>query len=345
MSGLFNGQPLPQQPTGSDTSSSYPLWLQQYVYNLANTAGNLAGSDYSQFPGQQVAAPSNVTMNAWNMAQGNVGNYEGALGQAYNNTATGAQGTNVGQLTGGDISRYMNPYTDSVVGALQTASNKNFAENQLPMIASQFVKSGQSRSPQERQADNQALYNQNMALNQATAGALQQGYQGALTTAGQQQAMTLQQQQANRQAAQQAGAQWGALGQLTQQLGGYDVGQVAAAGQGIDTNNQANINSAMNNFYAQQQWPYQQLAYASNIVRGQPVATNTQVVGQSPASQNSYSPSPLSSFIGTTLGASAIAHGATGRTNGTTGSLFGYRGGGRVTANDNRRRGALSLVA
>lgn len=316
LSGLFQGSPIPPQPTGSDTSTQYPLWLQQYVYNLSNAASNLSGSEYSQFPGQQVATPSSATQQAWQMAQGNVGAYQPALGQAFQQTQAGSA-----PLTAAGIQQYMSPYTSNVIGALQQASQNNFEMNQLPSIQSRFVSAGQSRSPQEREADNRALYLNNQALDQSVAGALNQGYQSAVNTATQQQGLQLQ-----------GGAQLGALGQLQQQLGGYDVGQLAAAGQGQDTANQANINAAMNNFYAQQQWPYQNLAFASNIIRGQPVASNTQTVGLTPPSASAYTASPLAAFIGGTLGGSALANSGTSPKN-------AFRRGGHVA------RGALGMAA
>lgn len=341
LSSLFQGQPIPPQPTGSDTSSNYPLWLQQYVNNLGNAATNLAGSDYTQFPGPQVAAPSVYTQQAQQRAAMDQNSWVPTASAAQSWTAQSAAPTNVGALSSSDINQYLNPYTSNVVGALQTASNKNLQDNQLPMLASQFVSAGQSRSPQEMQAANNAVYQSNQALDQATSQALQSGYNGAVTTAGQQQGLQLQQGQANRAAMQTAGAQMGALSQQAQQQQGYDVGQLAAAGQSQDTNNQANINAAMNNFYSQQQWPYQNLAFASNIIRGQPVASNTQTVGLTPSSQNSYTSSPLSAFIGGTLGGTALANG----TSGTTGqkNIFGLKAGGRVS-NDNKQ-GALSWAA
>lgn len=322
-SSIFSGTPIPPQPQGSDSSTSGPLWLQEYVYNLANAAGNLAGSPYTPFPGATVAQPSDTTRRAWDLAAQNVGNYQGPLSQALSSTQAGA--TPVGA---GDINQYLNPYTNSVVGALQTAANKNLFENQLPQIQDRFVSAGQSRSPQEMQATNNALYQSNQALDSATASALQQGYSGALGAALQSKGQQLQ-----------GGAQFGALGSLQQQLAGYDVGQLAASGQSQDTQNQANLNAAQNDFYAQQQWPYQNLSYASNILRGQPTPTNTQTVGQFAPSQSAYTASPLSAFIGTTLGATALSN---AQNRGTTSGLFGLKQGGRVPANENRR-GALSM--
>lgn len=83
-----------------------------------------------------------------------------------------------------------------------------------------------------------------------------------------------------------------------------DTGQLAAAGQAQDTVNQANINAALNNFYAQQQWPYQNLGFASNIIRGLPVNTNQQTVGTT--YNVPYQASPLSQFLGLTLGGASL---------------------------------------
>lgn len=395
MSGsLFSGSVIPPQPTASDASTSYPQWLQQYVYNLGNAATNLASQPYTQFPGQQIAAPSAATTEAEQLAQSNVGSYQPDLSQA--NALTGQAGaltqygaglssqgaglTNEGagltnQAVGmteaasqpigaSQINQYMNPYTSQVVGALQQASNNNLTMNQLPAISSQFVGAGQAASPQMAQADNNALYLSNQALDQATAGALQTGYQGALSTALTEQGAQMQGasqigqyggqlgqygselgaigqqfgQYGSETAAQ--GAQYGALGSLTQQMGGYDVGQLAASGQTQDTFNQANINSAINNFDAQQQWPYQNLAYASNIIRGQPVASNTYTVGLTPGSQSNYTASPLSSFIGTTLGGSALLNGTSGALGNSAVASSLFAKGGRV----GKRRGALAIV-
>ena len=318
LASIFAGQPVPGQPTGTDTNTSFPLWQQQQVYGIGNAAYNLAAQPYSPYPGQQVATPSAPTLEAQQLAQSNVGNYGGALSQAMNLTGQASQPIGAQQ-----IDQYLNPYTQNVIGGLQQAANTNLIQNQLPAIQSQFVGAGQAASPQQMQAANNALYQSNQALDQSTSQALQSGYQGALSAAQQEQSMQ-----------QTTGAQFGQLGALTQQLGAGDVGQLAAAGQTEDTYNQANINAAMNNFYAQQQWPYQNLSYASNIIRGQAVPSNTMQVGLTSPSASSYTASPLAAGLGTTLGASAIGNGL----NLNAASL--YRGGGRVRRP--RAIGALS---
>jgi hypothetical protein len=289
-SSLFRGQAVPPQPTGSDTSTAYPQWLQQYVYNLGSAATNLADSPYQAFTGQQVATPSSQTQQAWTQAGNNIGSWQPNIAKAGALTTDAAT-----PLTASDINQYVNPYIDTVLGGLADASNRNFNTNVLPGIQDRFVSAGQSRSPQEARITTDAVYNQQQALDQAQAGALTQAYQGGTNTA-----------LAQQQAKQTGGAQLGQLGALTQQLGAADVGQLAASGQSQDTVNQANLNAAQNNFYQQQQWPYQNLAFASNIIRGQPVNANTQVVGQQYNPGQAYTSSPLSTFAGTAAGASAL---------------------------------------
>lgn len=486
LSSLFSGSITPPQPTGSDTSTTSPLWLQDYLYNLDQAAANLTAQPYTPFPGPSIAAPSSDTEQAWRQATANQGNWQpqltqaqGATNGALNLSAQGAgliqsaspymqsaasdiqsafpyiqagagltnqgadltgrgvgltnQGvglTNQGvgltyqgagltnravdmtaaasQPIGADqINRYMSPYTSGVVGALQQAANTNLRQNQLPLISSQFVSAGQAASPQMAQADNNALYQSNQALDQAVAGALQSGYQNATNTALTEQGAQMQgaaqlgayggqlgqyggqlgayggqmgayggQMGAlggqlgafggemagyggaigqlgsqtgqlgtqigqlggalNSAAAEQGalGAQTGQLGALQQQLGASDTGLLAASGASQDTTNQNNINAALNNFYAQQQWPYQNLSYASNIVRGQPITSNTQQVGLTYPPTSSYTTSPISAFLGGTLAASSISNGL----GGANLRSLGLAKGGRV------RRGALSYA-
>jgi hypothetical protein len=289
---LFQGDPIPPQPTGSDTSSSYPLWLQDYTYNLANAASNLASTPYQAYGGPTVAAPSATTLQAQQLAASNVGNYQPYLQQA--GALTQAAGT---PLTGQQIQQYMNPFENTVIGGIESSLNTNLNQNVLPGIQDRFVTAGQSRSPQEMQATNNAVYQNQQAIGQQVGSALETGYNGALQEANAQQT-----------AQQQAGAQLGTLGSLTQALGQGDVASLAASGQQQDTLAQNNINAAMNAFYQQQQYPYQQLGFASNIIRGLPVNTNQQTSGVT--YQNSgYTASPLASLGQLALGSGVLARG------------------------------------
>ena len=341
---LFQGSTPVAVPTGSDTSSSFPSWLQSENFNLGNAAFSLAGQQYSPFQGPQIYNPSADTQASQSMAEQNVGSWQPSLNAASALTmdAAGnpvsATGVNFNQLGSSDINQYMNPYTQNVIGGLESASNQNLMTNILPNIQSQFTSAGQTASPQQASAEGTAIYNAESALNPAIANALQTGYSGALSTAQQQQQAGLSTQQFNSQQGlqagefntgvqQAAGAQLGQLGALGQQLGAADVSSVGAAGSAQDAYQQANINTAMQNYQNQQQWPYQNLQFASNIVQGLQAPTTTQTVGTTYPSTTGAS--PVAAALGTAAAANSLQLAKGGH---VKGALARYADGGSTKA-------------
>lgn len=291
---LSGGAPAPA-PTSSDASTSAPLWLQQYLSGVLGASTAAAAQPYTPFPGPTVPQPSAATTSAWGMSQANVGNYQPYLNNA--GALTQAAGAPV---TGSDINTFLNPYQDYVTGAL----NRNLQQNILPSIQDRFVGAGQSRSPQELEMTQRAAQDTQTAIGQSLAG----GYQGAVNSLLQQR----QQQGA-------AGSQFGTLANTASNLGGFDVGQVAAAGNAQDTLAQQNLNAAQQQFTQQQQYPYQQLGFLSNIVRGLPSAgSNTATTGTT--YNYTPTPSPLAQFLGGVLGGNQLS------------KSLGLRRGGRVPA-------------
>lgn len=309
---LFQGATPVNAPTGSDSSTNFPLWLQQSSFNVGQAAVQAASQPYTPFPGQLVASPSPTTQQAWDTAESNVGNYQPALQQA--GALTASAGTPV---SASDISGYLNPFTQNVTGALAQLAGQNLTNTLLPGVNDTFTKAGQFGSSQDSEFNNRAVRDTQQSLLNAQSQALQQGYQGALSAA---------QAQKGQQLA--AGAQTGQLGALTQQLGAADVSQLAGAGSAQDTLAQQNINANLNAFQQQQQWPYQNIGFASNVIHGLPVGTTTQTASATPAA--AVGASPLATGIGT-LGLA---------------NSLGLREGGHVggalsrAINDNRR-GAL----
>lgn len=342
---LFGTSAPPSAPQASDASTSFPLWLQQAVYGAVSGAGALASQPYTAYTGQQVATPSNETQASWNLAQSNVGNWQPSVNTATSLTqaaATPITGSNInpyasnytsqvggmgGALTAGinqatqsQIANYQDPNLSSEISGVESALNTNLA-NTMQGTESQFVSAGQAGSPQENQAQAENVYYNQQALGQEV-GSLEQssygqalsaaqnatsagyglgssGYSGALSTALGEQQMQ-----------QTTGAQMGQLGALTSQLGATDVSQLATAGSAQDTVSQENLNAAMNNFEQQQEYPYAQLAYASDIIRGLPTTSSTST---NAATTYSYpaTTSPLQTGLSTALltGALGVAKG------------------------------------
>ena len=250
---FISGAPVPAQPTGSDTSTNFPQWYQDFLYNAASAAQGQAGQAYVPPPTTGVAPPSAQSQQAWQMANNNVGDYEPALGgagaltmsaatplsagtinnyagnagneiggiqgglnqgvtggalnstAAYQNQYTqsllgqqqqymgaytpsvingGSQITGaLNQATQGQIGNYMSPYLGEVAGGLESALNTNLEQNVLPSIQDRYVAAGQVASPQQMQAENNAVYQNQQALGQSLAPALEQGYTTALGAA------------------------------------------------------------------------------------------------------------------------------------------------------------------
>lgn len=278
---LFQGAAPVPAPTGSDTSVAFPQWLQTEIYNTIGAANNLANQPYTPYPGQQVATPSAQTTQAQQLAGQNVGAWQPYTQQGAALTAQASQ-----PISAGQIQSYMNPYTSNVTGALANLAGTNLSQNILPSINDTFIRNGQFGSPQNSQLTGQAITGTQQSLLNAQAGALETGYQGALSAAQAQQGIE-----------QSTGAQFGQLGALQSSLGANDVSQLAAAGQEQDTLAQQNINAGISNFQNQVQWPYANLEYASNIVRGLPSAGSTQQTAGT-TYPTSYAPSPLAAGIG-----------------------------------------------
>ncbi len=308
LTNFLSQSPPPAAPTGSMSATSSPTWLQQLLAGTGSAAYNLAQQPYSQFPGPLVASPSGQTKQAWNLAGQNVGNYQPLLNAGSALTQSASQ-----PLSQSDISSFLNPYQNYVTGAL----NQNLMQNILPGVQDKFVSAGQSRSPQESQMTDQAIYGTQQAAGQALAG----GYQGALNSLLQQR----QQQQAG-------GNSLANMGALTQSLGAQDVGALAGAGQAQDVLAQQNLNAGLSQFQQQQQWPYQQIGFLSDIARGLPVqaaGSTTQTAGTQYLSPNSYAPSPLTTLAGS--GAQGAALGTGFKRGGHVGALTRMADGGAVS--------------
>jgi len=271
---LFQGQAPIAAPTGQDSSTQFPLWLQQSIYNTIGAATDLAGQPYQPYQGPRIAAPSGATQEAWKMGQQNVGGYQPYMQQAGALTSAATK-----PWSAGDVTPFLNPFQDYVTQGL----NRNLNQNLLPDISARFVSAGQSRSPQEQEMTMRAARDTQGAIGEAMAG----GYGSALNAALAQRGQMMS-----------GGAQFGELGALSQRLGLGDIGQMAASGSAQDRYRQGNLDQAYGDFAEQRAFPYQNLTYLSDIIRGLPTqygGYTTQQVGTS--YPGAYAPSPFASFL------------------------------------------------
>jgi len=206
------------------------------------------------------------------MASGLLGTATGrALDTQYNPYATGQFGAQAGQ--------YMDPYMQNVVN-IQQREAQRMADIAGTQRGAQAVKSGAFGGSRQAIMDAEAARNLSTQQGDIQARGLQDAY-----GRGQQQFNTEQQ---LREQSRQYGAGLGLQGLQAAMSGAGQLGQLGGQqfGQQKDilglqnqfggqqqAQQQALMNAEGQNFAAQQRYPYQQLEFMSNILRGTPMGT------------------------------------------------------------------------
>jgi hypothetical protein len=216
-----------------------------------------------------------------------------ALGTQYDPYATGQFGAQAGQ--------YMDPYMQNVVN-IQQREAQRMADIAGTQRGAQAVQSGAFGGSRQAIMDAEAARNLAMQQGDIQARGLQDAY-----GRGQQQFNTEQQ---LREQSRQYGAGLGLQGLQAAMSGAGQLGQLGQQqfGQQRDILNlqnqfggqqqaqqQALMNAEAQNFAAQQRYPYQQLEFMSNILRGTPMGTV----------QSLYTPPPSTAQTVASLGLGA----------------------------------------
>jgi len=264
---------------------------------------------YQQYTGERIAGFSPMQQQSFQNIQ-NMGT-SGAIGQgidvsgqainralntSYNPYQTGQFGAQAGQ--------YMDPYMQNVVDIQQREAQRQ-ADIARTQSNANAVKSGAFGGGRQAIVDAEAARNLAMQKGDIQARGLQDAYSRA-----QQQFNT---EQALGESSRQYGAGLGMKGLDTALTGAAQLGGLGAtqfgqqkdliglqqlAGAQQQAQEQAGLTQGYEDFLAKQKYPYQQLEFASNIIRGTPYGTTTSV----------YNPGP--STASTLLGAGTSLAGA-----------------------------------
>lgn len=270
-------------PTTQTTVTDIPNWAKPYGKEILGKAQALANQPYQPYTGgerfagftplqqqAQEAAGTMTTAPQLQAATGLAG--AGALqslgaGQQYQQMAT----------TPGAMQAYMSPYMQGVVDIQQREAQRQ-ADIARTGRGAQAVKSG-------------AFGGARQAIMEAEAGRNLQQQLGDIQARGLQSAFDRAQQ------AQQFGATLGLqgaqqAGQLAQTLGGLGatefgqqkdiIGLQSAAGKEQQALEQSRLEQQYQDFLRQQQYPYQQLGFMSDMLRGVPVGQTSQTIFQQP---------------------------------------------------------------
>lgn len=277
---------------GSQTSTTevkLPQWVQNAAQKNLNAAYQVSGNMMGPYSGQRVAGMTPDQMANIQGLQNNIGSTNPAFAYAQNATAglTNYQPgmVNAGQLSGTDLSSYMNPYTQNVI---QSGMNALDAQRMqaLNQVGDQAIRAGAFGG--SRQGITEAATNAgaSMQAGQLASQLMNQNFMQAQNAANTDINRNLQAQQLN-QAAGLTGAnlnlaaanQLGNLASAGQQsfLTGL---QAAMAGQQAIQGQNQNVLDARRQYYTeQQQFPLQQLQIPLQALGISPYgSTTTQTV-------------------------------------------------------------------
>ena len=196
MAGLFQGDPLPDVTTTTQTQATAPEFYTNYLQDIANLGQNaVQQGGVAGFSPLQQQAFQMVPDVAFSGA-GSMGAASQLFGQA-------------GATTMPDVvADYMNPYTMGVVDEMGRLQQRSIQENILPNLGAAAAGSGQFGSRRQQQLTGNSLRDLQSDLLGKQMQALQQGYGEAGKFA-----------QADLSRALQAGQGFENLGQAQQQLG------------------------------------------------------------------------------------------------------------------------------
>jgi len=231
-----------------------------------------------------------------------------ALGTGYSPSQFSAQQVGTQDYTGQNVSQYMNPYMQSVVDIQQREAQRqgDIAGTQR---AGQATRSGAFGGSRAAIMDAEAARNLATQKGDIQAAGQNAAFQNAQQQFNAQQQANIQAQMANQGAGlqtQQMGEQSrqygagygmqglqtglqaaGQLGQLGQTQYGQQVGNIGLQNQ-MGAQQQAQqqnlINQSVQNYATAQQYPQQQLAFMSGLLRGLPLQTSTVQQYQAPPS-------------------------------------------------------------
>ena len=303
------GSDSPPADTTTTQTMELPEWARGYAKDtLAKGAAltDINQNPYQQYGGERIAGFQPMQQQAFESAAGMQPSQQVGLGSGIAGMAgLGALGTNYqgqnfrgGQFDTQAAQEYMNPYTQNVVDYQKSQALRDFQIAQ-PMRQAQAVQQGAFGGSRSAIVDAEAQRNLNSQLQGITATGQQAAFQNAQQQFNTDQARRLQAQQMGEQSRQygaglgmqglQTGLQAaGQLGQLGQTEYGQKMGITGLQSQfGQQQQQQAQrpLDMAYQDFINQQNYPYKQLGFMSDMIRGLPLGQqSTQSVYQAPPS-------------------------------------------------------------
>ena len=282
-------------PSTTTQVSELPEWAKGYAKDTLAKTGALTDinqNPYKPYEGNRIAGFSPLQtqsqQNAANMQTSGATGFGTQLAGAAGLGALGAQYDptqfQAGQFGGDSAQRYMSPYMQNVVDIQQREAQRqgDIAGTQL---SSQATKSGAFGGGRQAIMQAEAARNLSQQKGDIQARGLQSSYEQAQNQFNADQARNMQAQQLAEQS-KQYGAGYGMQGLQTALQGAGQLGTLGGQqfAQGMDINKlqnayggqqqalqQQGLSQAYQDFQNQQNYPYKQLGFMSDMIRGLPL--------------------------------------------------------------------------
>jgi hypothetical protein len=326
-------------PTQTQTyTSNIPEELMPYARTMLDTAAgftDIAANPFQQYQGERVAQASPLLQQAQDTAS-----QMGVAGQIGSGTAlagtVGLEALNPYSFTDAGVAQqYMSPYMQNVVDVQQQQARRQ-AEIAAQGQQAQAVNAGAFGGSRDAimRAQGNADLQRNMQGIQATG--LQNAYQQGAQQYNQEQGQRMQ----GLQMANTAANTLGTLGQAQFGQTSNIVGLQGQFGQQEQQRAQQGLDAQYQDFLNYQNYPYKQLGFMSDLIRGVPTTTAASSIYQAP-------PSSTQSLMSLGLGAyglnSLFGTPQTGTGRAAGGSVQSYADGGSVMSPSFKRYAVDSI--
>ena len=264
--------------TTSVQTQDLPEWAKGHAQDVLNKGAALTDinqNPYQAYGGNRIAGFDPMQQQAFQGAQNmqvasQIGQGSALAGGAGIGGANVAGQANVGGFQN-QVGGYMNPYLQMSLAPQLAEANRQY---DVSGARQQAAATGAGAFGGSREAimaaENER--NRNMGLQSITG----QGYNTAFTNAQNQYNQNLQNQLAGYNLMGSAAGQLGQLGQQQYQQG-MGINQLQSQyGAQRQAQEQKGLDTAYQDFLTQKNYPYQQLSYMANLVRGTPMGMNTQ---------------------------------------------------------------------
>jgi hypothetical protein len=350
---LYDMGGSPSTPEKTTTTVELPEWARGYAKDTlakGSALTDISKNPYQQYGGERIAGFQPLQQRTFETAEQMQPSQQVGLGSSIAGAAgLGALGTNYqgGRFYGGQFNDqaaqdYMDPYAKNVVDYQKAQALRDFQIAQ-PMRQAQAVQQGAFGGSRSAIIDAEAQRSLNSQLQGIEATGRQAAFQNAQQQFERDQARRLQAQGMGEQSRQygaglgmqglQTGLQAaGQLGQLGQNEYGQRMGITQLQSQlGAQQQQQAQrpLDMAYQDFLNQQNYPYKQLGFMSDMIRGLPL-------GQQSTSQvYQGNPSTMQTVGALGMGAYGLSRAGVFDSKGNAeGGLMGYAVGG-VTSDQN----------